>query len=75
MPRQCISKRNKNIKEREKKQSGNIFTKIRKQLSENVQLQLKFDTQQQQWLLSISATRTEGDGFRDKYNFNYVVNK
>ena len=30
MPRQCISKRNKNIKEREKNiQSGNIFTKIR----------------------------------------------
>jgi len=30
MPRQCISKRNKNIKEREKKtQSGNIFTKVR----------------------------------------------
>ena len=27
MPRQCISKRNKNIKEREKNiQSGNIFT-------------------------------------------------
>ena len=42
----------KYIKEREKTiQSGNIFTKIRKQLSENVQLQLKFDTQQQ-WLLS-----------------------
>ena len=52
MPRQYISKRNKNIQEREKNiQSGNIFTKIRKQLSENVQLQLKFDTQQQ-WLLS-----------------------
>ena len=29
MPRQCISKRNKNIKEREKNiQFGNIFTKI-----------------------------------------------
>ena len=50
MPRQCISKINKNIKEREKNvQSGNIFTKIRKQISENVQLQLKFDTQQQ-WI-------------------------
>ena len=60
MPRQCISKRNKSIKEREKNiQSGNIFTKIRKQLSENVQLQLKFDNPDE-----------KGDGLRDKYNFN-----
>jgi len=59
MPRQCISKRNKNIKEREKNiQSGNIFTKIRKQLSENVQLQLKFDTQQQ-WLLDHKCNSDE----------------
>ena len=45
MPRQCISTRNKNIKEREENKHTirEHFTKIRKQLSENVQLQLKFD--------------------------------
>ena len=75
MPRQCISKRNKNIKEREKTYNPVTFL----QKSANNFLKMcnfsKSLTRSSNGCSIMSATRTRkgGDGLRDKYNFNYVI--